>query len=102
MYLVVSDSILPLCGLSFLLPDKAEETEIVEKFLQEALMMKDFSHPHVLTLIGIALDDDGSPMAVLPFMANGDLRSYIINPELVSVHTGGGGGGGCWKETFQY
>ncbi len=55
-------------------------------------MMKDFSHPHVLTLIGIVLDEDGSPMAVLPFMANGDLRSYIINPELVSVHTGGRGG----------
>lgn len=59
---------------------KADETEIVELFLREALMMKDFKHPHVLSLIGISVDDDSSPMVILPFMAHGDLRRYIQDP----------------------
>ena len=65
-------------------PDKADETEIVELFLREALMMKDFKHPHVLSLIGISIDDDSSPMVILPFMAHGDLRRYIQDPNNVS------------------
>lgn len=39
--------------------------------------MKDFDHPHVLTLIGLCFPDDGSPLVVIPYMANGDLRHYI-------------------------
>ena len=50
---------------------------MVELFLREAVMMKDFSHPHVLSLIGISFDDDSSPMVILPFMSNGDLKQYI-------------------------
>ena len=49
----------------------------VESFLQEGLIMKDFKHHHVLTLIGVSFEEDGSPIVVLPFMENGDLLSYI-------------------------
>lgn len=58
---------------------------MVELFLKEALMMRDFRHMHVLSLIGIAFDLDGSPMVVLPFMEHGDLRRYILNPAMVSL-----------------
>lgn len=54
----------------------AEDCEI---FLQEGLMMKDFHHHHVLTLIGVSIDEDGFPMVIIPYMAKGDLLSFIRN-----------------------
>ncbi|XP_054163112.1 hepatocyte growth factor receptor-like isoform X2 [Oppia nitens] len=51
----------------------------VESFLQEGLMMKDFKHHNVLTLIGVCFEDEGTPIVVLPYMLNGDLLSYIRN-----------------------
>ena len=36
-------------------------------------------HPHVLGLIGICLDPSNSPYLLLPFMENGDLRTYLKN-----------------------
>lgn len=51
----------------------------IEQFIQEAMIMKDFDHPNVLTLIGLCFPDNGSPLVVIPFMANGDLRNYILN-----------------------
>ena len=56
------------------------------KFLEEALRMRDFDHPHILTLIGIALDKDcDMPLVVLPFMRHGDLLSFIRDEMNVSV-----------------
>lgn len=49
----------------------------LNSFLQEALIMKDFHHPNVLTLIGICLNLDAMPLVVLPFMPHGDLLTYI-------------------------
>lgn len=43
--------------------------------------MKNFKDEHVLTLIGVCLQEDSLPMIVLPFMANGDLLSYIRNEQ---------------------
>ena len=39
--------------------------------------MKNFDHPHVLQLYGIAMSTEQYPMVILPYMANGDLRSYV-------------------------
>ena len=56
------------------------------KFLEEALRMRDFDHPHILTLIGIALDKDcDMPLVVLPFMRHGDLLSFIRDETNVSM-----------------
>ena len=53
------------------------DTEI-EKFMEEALRMKDFSHDNVLKLIGICLDKNRQlPLVVLPYMRHGDLLSYL-------------------------
>ncbi|ELU12321.1 hypothetical protein CAPTEDRAFT_48374, partial [Capitella teleta] len=47
------------------------------KFLNEALTMQEFDHPHILRLIGITLDKENLPLVILPFMKHGDLLSYI-------------------------
>ena len=50
----------------------------MESFLSEAIVMKDFSHPNVLGLLGVVFDTpDGTPHLVLPFMENGNLKSYL-------------------------
>ncbi len=47
-------------------------------FLMESALMSTFDHPHVLGLVGICLDSEKrSPYLVLPFMENGDLKSYL-------------------------
>lgn len=43
--------------------------------------MKNFKNENVLTLIGVCLQEDSLPMLVLPFMANGDLLTYIRNEQ---------------------
>ena len=46
--------------------------------MAESLIMKDFNHTHVLGLLGVCLDaPDGSPCIILPFMANGSVKSYL-------------------------
>ena len=49
------------------------------EFLSEANRMKDFNHPNVLSLVGVSWDPIRKAMVLLPYMKNGDLRSYISN-----------------------
>ncbi|XP_054159075.1 hepatocyte growth factor receptor-like [Oppia nitens] len=44
--------------------------------------MKDFNHLNVLTLIGVSFEPNGEPIIILPFMANGDLLTYIRNDSI--------------------
>ena len=43
--------------------------------LQEVVKMKDFSHSHVMPLIGVCLD--AGVGVVMPYMANGSVLSYL-------------------------
>ena len=42
--------------------------------------MKCFKHPNVVELLAVCLDSpDGIPLMILPFMANGNLKTYLQN-----------------------
>ena len=49
----------------------------MSRFLAEGIVMKDFKHSHVMGLIGVCFPEEEPPFIVLPFMANGDLHSYL-------------------------
>ena len=47
------------------------------RFLEEGLLMKNFIHPNIMGLIGLAFDVKDNPVIILPLMPFGDLRSYL-------------------------
>ncbi|XP_006814461.1 hepatocyte growth factor receptor-like [Saccoglossus kowalevskii] len=61
--------------------NRNNDIEDVERFLKEGILMKDFNHNNVLSLLGVCIDDSNRVCIVLPYMALGDLKSYISNPE---------------------
>ncbi|KAF6021994.1 MET [Bugula neritina] len=50
---------------------------VIEKFLEEAVILQDFRHANVLETLGVSIPDTDTPQVVLPYMANGDLKSLI-------------------------
>ena len=75
--------------------------ENLKSVLHESVIMKKFNHSNVLPIFGVCLEnslENGLPYIVLPFMANGDLKSYlkelrrksgVVNqlPEVLSLAT---------------
>ncbi len=60
----------------------------IRDFVEESALMYSFDHPHVLGLIGISLDENCSPYIILPYMENGDLRTFLKNKrEVVTKST---------------
>ena len=49
----------------------------VDDMMQESLKMKDFKHLNVLNLIGVTIDAGESPYIIMPYMANGNLLSFL-------------------------
>eukprot|EP00054_Salpingoeca_dolichothecata_P027949 m.208492 g.208492 ORF g.208492 m.208492 type:complete len:1457 (+) comp26086_c0_seq1:174-4544(+) len=56
--------------------DDEEPNDERELFVQEALRMKEFDHPHIIKLLGMCLDDP--PLIVMEYMALGELRSFLL------------------------
>ena len=48
-----------------------------KNFLGEAHLLLQFTHPNVLSMLGVVTIDD-PVMIIFPFMKNGDLRSFLI------------------------
>ena len=60
--------------------------ENINDFVEESIVMLGFDHPNVLKLLGVCFDtEDGLPLIVLPFMANGDLKSYLTSKRSVGT-----------------
>ena len=59
-----------------------QDVSQIEEFLEEALMMEEFKHPNIMSIIGISFKDNKAYI-ILPFMTNGDLRTYVKEPSNV-------------------
>lgn len=46
------------------------------EFLQEAQLMSNFKHEHILKLLGVCLDND-PPFIIMELMEGGDLLTYL-------------------------
>ena len=54
--------------------------ENFKSFVNECILMKKLDHPNVLPVLGICVEsnhESALPFMVLPFMCNGDLKSYL-------------------------
>ena len=71
------------CTIVYVVTSGTQHTvKEIGSFLEEAMVMRDFDHANVLSLIGVALKGD-QPLVVLPFMQHGDLKTYIKDPSKV-------------------
>ena len=52
------------------------EVEDRERLLKEVTLMLTFSHPNVMPLIGLCLDQE-TPLIIMPFMSKGNLLQYV-------------------------
>jgi len=66
------------------IPEK-EGYNTIRDFIEESALMYSFDHPHVLGLIGISLDENRSPYIIIPYMDNGDLRTFLKNKREVAT-----------------
>jgi hypothetical protein len=58
----------------------SQEPDIIEKFLEEAELMKKFSHPNIVSILGVCTDDvdeTSAPLMILEYMPFGDLLSFL-------------------------
>ncbi len=62
----------------------SRDSEVVKKFMEEAELMKKFSHPNIVSLLGIStadsdgeIDEDSAPLMILEYMPYGDLQSFL-------------------------
>ena len=57
----------------------ATSVDGMKDLVAETAIMKGFHHPNVLPLLGVCVDydDDDVLKIVIPFMAHGDLRTFL-------------------------
>lgn len=85
-FIIVKTSTTLVCFI-ITIPDY-NSLEKLKSFLRESAVMKDFLHPNVLQVLGISLEtEDGLPYILLPYMANGDLKTFLKSkrPEALVV-----------------
>ena len=59
---------------------------VIEMFLEEAVILEDLNHANVLHTLAVCIPLTDKPQVVLPYMANGDLKSLIQMENMVSYY----------------
>ena len=49
----------------------------VQKMMEEIVIMQQFNHRNVIRLLGVVVEGLSGPSIVMPFMANGNLSSFL-------------------------
>lgn len=65
------------CDISITVNTGFVQKELVANLLKECGMMQKLEHPNVLKLTGVCLDGGPAPYIIMPYMANGNLLSYL-------------------------
>ena len=57
----------------------ADSLNAMKDLVEESTIMKTFDHPNVLPLLGVCIDYDDEDILkiVIPFMVNGDLKTFL-------------------------
>ena len=57
--------------------------ENLKSLLHESVLMKNFDNHNVLSILGVGFHADSKlPFLVLPYMVNGDLKTYLQSKRL--------------------
>ena len=61
----------------------------MKNLVEESAIMKAFNHPNVLPLLGVCIDYDDEDVLkiVMPFMVNGDLKTFLKNSRVEPNNT---------------
>ena len=57
----------------------------VQSMMEEIVIMQQFNHHNVLRLLGVVIEGQSGPSIVMPFMANGNLSSYLCKNQESNV-----------------
>ena len=57
----------------------------IQKMMEEIVIMQQFNHQNVLRLLGVVVIGLSGPSIVMPFMANGNLSSYLRKNQEMNV-----------------
>ncbi len=87
VYKALQNSEAPV-ALKIMLQDHLEDKTMVQRILQEAEIILELEHPHIVPLVESWQDDKGI-YVVMPWYDGGDLRTYInenqpVDPQVVS------------------
>ena len=63
-----------------------DDTDGLKRFLNEAIIMRNFDHENVMRMIGFAVKSN-NPYILLPYMENKDLRTYLKQNKQVHIYT---------------
>ncbi len=68
-----------LVAIKTLRAEKRGESETVARFFREFRLLSTLSHPHIMTVYGVSLDDDSSPYAICEYIEGTNLRKHVYS-----------------------
>lgn len=71
-------------AIKTLRPEKRSDSETVARFFREFRLLATLSHPNIMTVYGVSLDQDSSPYAVCEYVEGTSLRSLVYADEKIS------------------